>query len=117
MRLSWSAWMWRGREARDSGSHIRHPFGVIVREGGRSSIPETVAFTREASGILDAPLSRGMTAEKTQSSNPRWAAVGRDSDVLPPRHDGQNTCAPAQKSCALSSPARENIYLSEIKKL
>jgi hypothetical protein len=31
---------------------------------GRSSIPETAVFHRYASGILDAPLSRGMTAER-----------------------------------------------------
>src|SRR5580693_1679231 len=32
---------------------------------GRSSIPETAVLEREASGILDAPLSRSMTAEMT----------------------------------------------------
>ena len=37
--------------------------------------------------------------------------------LLPPRHDGQNTCAAAQKSRPMSSPARKNIFLSERTKL
>jgi hypothetical protein len=35
---------------------------ALAHWGGRSSIPETVVLGREASGILDAPHSRGMTA-------------------------------------------------------
>ena len=35
--------------------------GVIAREGGRSSIPETAVLDLDASGILAAPPSRGMT--------------------------------------------------------
>jgi hypothetical protein len=57
---------------RDSGPGYRcaHPgyvliqlsnseLGVIAREGGRSSIPETSEFNREASGMLDAPVKPG----------------------------------------------------------
>src|SRR5262245_59811965 len=34
---------------------------VIVREGGRSSIPETAMIETMRCGVLDAPPSRGMT--------------------------------------------------------
>jgi hypothetical protein len=34
---------------------------------GRPSTPEAFVLVREASGILDAPLSRGMTAENMTS--------------------------------------------------
>jgi hypothetical protein len=37
------------------------PSSVIAREGGRSSIPETLLAERSGRGVLDAPLSRGMT--------------------------------------------------------
>jgi hypothetical protein len=37
-----------------SDSTVKHQHNVIVREGGRSSIPETAVLTRDASGILDA---------------------------------------------------------------
>jgi hypothetical protein len=39
------------------------PKAVIAREGGRSSIPETPRQESKGRGVLDAPLSRGMTAE------------------------------------------------------
>jgi hypothetical protein len=35
---------------------------VIVREGGRSSIPETPAMESRSRGVLEAPHARGMTA-------------------------------------------------------
>jgi hypothetical protein len=35
---------------------------VIVREGGRSSIPEKVMMESKSRGVLDHPLSRVMTA-------------------------------------------------------
>jgi hypothetical protein len=35
---------------------------VIVREGGRSSIPETPMIEPRSLGVLDRPLSRVMTA-------------------------------------------------------
>src|SRR5712672_3257329 len=35
---------------------------VIVREGGRSSIPETPMIDPRGRSVLDAPPSRGMTA-------------------------------------------------------
>ena len=35
---------------------------VIVREGGRSSIPETSAIESRSRGVLDPPHSRGMTS-------------------------------------------------------
>jgi hypothetical protein len=34
---------------------------VIVREGGRSSIPEKVVMESKSRGVLDTPPSRGMT--------------------------------------------------------
>jgi hypothetical protein len=34
---------------------------VIAREGGRSSIPETLMMESKGRGVLDAPPSRGMT--------------------------------------------------------
>src|SRR5690242_2668190 len=34
---------------------------VIVREGGRSSIPETVVIEPKSRGVLDPPPSRGTT--------------------------------------------------------
>jgi hypothetical protein len=34
---------------------------VIVREGGRSSIPETAVIELKSRGVLDTPHSRGMT--------------------------------------------------------
>jgi len=36
--------------------------GVIVRESGRSSIPEKVVIESKSRGVLDHPLSRVMTA-------------------------------------------------------
>jgi hypothetical protein len=38
-----------------------HSF-VIVREGGRSSIPETLMIEPIGRGVLDSPHARGMTA-------------------------------------------------------
>jgi hypothetical protein len=35
---------------------------VIVREGGRSSIPETLMIESKSRGVLDTPHARGMTA-------------------------------------------------------
>jgi hypothetical protein len=35
---------------------------VIVREGGRSSIPEASVMKSIRRGVLDAPLSRSMTS-------------------------------------------------------
>ena len=34
---------------------------VIVREGGRSSIPETPVMESRSRGVLDTPHARGMT--------------------------------------------------------
>jgi hypothetical protein len=41
----------------------RHTSGVIAREGGRSSIPETAAIEPRSRGVLDPPHARGMTAQ------------------------------------------------------
>ena len=38
-----------------------HPPRVITRESGRSSIPETFVIEPRRRGVLDTPLSRGMT--------------------------------------------------------
>jgi hypothetical protein len=35
--------------------------GVIARESGRSSIPPAVVIEPKGRGVLDTPLSRGMT--------------------------------------------------------
>jgi len=40
----------------------------------------------------------------------------RDHCVLPPRHDGQNTCSVFQKRRVLSPPPRKNILLLKIEK-
>jgi hypothetical protein len=40
----------------------------------------------------------------------------RDHCVLPPRHDGQNTCSVFQKRRVLSTPPRKNILLLKIEK-
>jgi hypothetical protein len=41
---------------------------VIVREGGRSSIPETFMIESISRGVLDAPPSRSMTASLSPPS-------------------------------------------------
>jgi hypothetical protein len=45
-----------------TNEYARHLSAVIVREGGRSSIPETSVIEPKGPGVLDTPLSRGMTA-------------------------------------------------------
>jgi hypothetical protein len=52
------------RERRQSGL-TRELSAVIVREGGRPSIPETAALEPRGLGVLDAPPARGMTIERT----------------------------------------------------
>jgi len=64
-----------------------HTFGVIAREGGRSSIPETVVIEPRSCGVLDAPPEpaiglaggetrwRGMTAYAPYSAGSA-ASVG-----------------------------------------
>jgi hypothetical protein len=47
--------------ARIAPRECRCIFGVIVRESGRSSIPETAVIESIIRGVLDAPLSRSMT--------------------------------------------------------
>jgi hypothetical protein len=39
-------------------------FAVIAREGGRSSIPLGLVIEPRSCGVLDIPLSRGMTGEQ-----------------------------------------------------
>jgi hypothetical protein len=84
-----------GRDARRGCESVFDAFDrairstVIVREGGRSSIPETSAKKPRSRGVLDAPPSRGMTIEwgatpstslRAKRSNPfflyaaRWIA-------------------------------------------
>jgi hypothetical protein len=43
---------------------------IIVRAGGRSSIPETVVINRETRDVLDAPPSRSMTAVEMAGFTP-----------------------------------------------
>ena len=50
--------------------HVNSSLDVIARESGRSSIPEAAVVTSDVSGILDAPLSRSMTAEGASRSIP-----------------------------------------------
>src|ERR1700726_845353 len=57
----------RGRKipaqlGRNASRERRHTFSVIVREGGRSSIPETLMIEPRSRGVLDHPPSRVMTA-------------------------------------------------------
>src|SRR5215213_8242556 len=56
----------RASEMKSSGSSCREIARsysvVIVREGGRSSIPETAVMESIGRGVLDPPHARGMTA-------------------------------------------------------
>jgi len=56
--------MRRRGEVPSKYSTLEKVIGVIARESGRSSIPETLVINLDASGILDAPPPRGMTAER-----------------------------------------------------
>ena len=47
---------------------------VIVREGGRSSIPETPVMESRSRGVLDTPHARGMTTG-------RWEATRNEGDL------------------------------------
>jgi len=38
------------------------PYVVVAREGGRSSIPETLVIEPRGRGVLDTPPARGTTA-------------------------------------------------------
>jgi|SRR5579871_545008 len=49
---------------------------------GRPSIPETPMFDCEASGMLDAPLSRGMTPEKTAQASPQFPYTRCGSHIV-----------------------------------
>jgi len=59
---------------------------VIVREGGRSSIPETPVMESRSRGVLDTPHARGMTTVcnvaictslRAQRSNPVFLCAAR----------------------------------------
>src|ERR1019366_7093824 len=66
---------WIASRSLSSGAHSRDPLArndvvrlfenqtpvVIVRERGRSSIPETSGIEPKGHGVLDTPLSRSMT--------------------------------------------------------
>jgi hypothetical protein len=41
---------------------------VIIREGGRPSIPETLMIESKGRGVLDPPHARGMTAGDVRAS-------------------------------------------------
>jgi hypothetical protein len=72
---------------------------VIAREGGRSSIPETVVIEPMARGVLDAPPSRGMTVVVLQGLH-RFRKLS------------QAHCSVGQISEIASSPQCKNIPLS-----
>jgi len=55
------------------------PTAVMPREGGASSIPETAEFDREATGILDRPISPAMTPCRASGSIP----AARSARALP----------------------------------
>src|SRR6266404_9625299 len=74
---------------------------VIVREGGRSSIPETAVTEPRSRGVLDTPPSRGMTPL-------RGARSGRSG------HGGDANEHPGRKPPVLRKPwAKENNRASQ----
>jgi hypothetical protein len=55
---------------------------VIVREGGRSSIPETAVIESISRGVLDTPPARGMTVNAWRETNA--TSIPRDDLALVP---------------------------------
>ncbi|WP_210183123.1 hypothetical protein, partial [Bradyrhizobium sp. AT1] len=52
-----------GESSREKAKvRVHHTLTVIAREGGRSSIPETIVIEPISRGVLDSPPARGMTA-------------------------------------------------------
>ncbi len=60
-----------GRRGERSDSNFKQLSAVIVREGGRSSIPETAVLEQRGRRVLDAPPARGMTMEFVRDTSPR----------------------------------------------
>jgi len=63
---------------------------VIVREGGRSGIPETSVMESKGRGVLDTPHARGMTASlRRQMMEDKGRAIiassARDKAIQPSR--------------------------------
>jgi hypothetical protein len=54
-----------GVALRNPGVAAKYPFGVIAREGGRSSIPETAVIEPMGHGVLGRPVKPGDDIEKT----------------------------------------------------
>jgi len=84
-----------GGDARNDAA----PTTVIVRESGRSSIPETPAMKWIDRGVLDPPHARGMTAvgeanycpsceERQRRSNPAFSVCRSTDCVAGARSDG-----------------------------
>src|SRR5579871_641962 len=67
---------------------------------GRSSIPEASEFIREASGILDAPHARGMTAEDTLAHSRSMPCPG-DASSLSLETGGRRECRECDAPAAL----------------
>ena len=68
--------------------------------------------------VTRSPISN-IAADTPTRFDPRRKAPSRarhNGALLLPRHDGQNTSV-IQKLCAMSSPPRKNIVLSDIRKL
>src|SRR5262245_52209618 len=103
----------------DSDSIVKQLVDVIVRESGRSSIPETIVIGLDVSGILDAPHARSMTAKKTQFHIPATRCARVMHRRCPSKDRGRRECrgrdAPAAlcanegSTQAWSPQARRNI--------
>jgi hypothetical protein len=81
--------IFRGRKipvqlGRNASRDRRHTFSVIVREGGRSSIPETLMIEPRSRGVLDHPLSRVTTASMGQHHRISGTAAARRRYPSPP---------------------------------
>jgi hypothetical protein len=53
---------------------------VIVRESGRSSIPETLTIEQKGRGLLDTPHARGMTICFATTIPDRFAGARNDAE-------------------------------------
>jgi len=62
----WQSWGARRQQSSGESSRekanvrVHHTLTVIAREGGRSSIPETIVIEPISRGVLDSPPARGM---------------------------------------------------------
>jgi hypothetical protein len=79
--------------------------GVIVREGGRSSIPETSRLEPRSPRVLDAPPARGMTMEK--DAHPRSRDGLRPSFAIITLHQNQRAQGMPGAGCTQGHRAKK----------